>query len=141
MIVRAARPEHFGWLIERADFTGCSPNFRALEAVNSTGRIMGMTGFDGWTENSVVVSIALDNPLALRSLIEPTFEFVFTAANRGVLICTVRASNKKSVRLCQKIGFRETYRIRDAVTVGEDLILFEMRREECRYLNGLRKVA
>jgi hypothetical protein len=141
VIARAAHPSSFGWLVSRADFNGISPQFQAIEAVDETGRIHGMTGFDGWTENSVVGTIAVDNAAALRTLLVPTFQYVFNQSRRGVYIATVRGTNKKSLRLCKHLGFRETHRIKDAIRVGEDLVLFEMRREECRYLDGIRKAA
>lgn len=141
MIIRAAHPSHFDWLVKRADFSGYSPKFRAIEAAHEDGTILGMVGFDGWTDNSCVASFALDTPIALRGLMGPAFEFVFDVAKRGLILCTVRGSNAKSLRVCKHLGFKETYRVRDAVAVGEDLVVFEMRREECRYLKRERKAA
>lgn len=133
MIIRAAPWAHFMWLVERAGCTA-STEFKAIEAVDENGRIHGMVGFDGWTENSVVMNIALDNPASFRHLLRPTFEYAFLQAKRGVALCMVRATNTRSARLCQKVGFREAYRVKDGICVGEDMILFEMRREECRWI-------
>lgn len=141
MIVRAAHPNHFGWLLQRVEVTTPSPQFKAIEVVDETGKIHAMTGFDGWTENAVGILIAIETPSALRHLIAPTFQYVFNQCGRGVALATIRATNAKSLKLTAHVGFRETYRIKDAVRIGEDLVLFEMRREECRYLNGLRKAA
>jgi hypothetical protein len=132
VIIEAAPREAFGWLSKRTEIVP-SLDFKAIVA-HSDGRIHGMAGFDGWTENSVVVSIALDNPAALRGLILEIFRYVFVQANRGVMLAMVRSSNVRSARLCSHVGLREVYRVRDGIRVGEDIVIFEMRREDCRWI-------
>lgn len=125
--------EEYGWLVERA---GCdiTPGFKAIKAVDETGRIHGMVGFGAWTANSCLMHIALETPIALRELLKWSFRYLFEQCGRGVAFATVRAKNEKSMRLCQKAGFREAYRLKDAIEVGEDMVLFEMRREHCRWI-------
>lgn len=130
-----------GWLAERA---GCEigPGFQAMKAVDERGRVHGMVGYGGWTANSFLMHIALDNPACLRSLLKWCFRYPFEQAGRGVAYATVRGTNEPSLRLCRKVGFREVCRLRDAVAVGEDMVLFEMRREECRWIpDVVRKAA
>lgn len=133
MDVVGCYPEEYGWLVDRA---GCeiTQGFKAIKAVDASGRIHGMVGYGGWTENSVVMSIALDNPACFRELLKWAFQYPFEQCNRGVALAMVRANNGRSARLCKRVGFREAYRVRDGIRVGEDLILFEMRREECRFI-------
>jgi RimJ/RimL family protein N-acetyltransferase len=141
MIVKAAPWLHFPWIVSRA---GVSPseNFKAIEALDRDGRIHGMVGYDAFTDNSCVMSIALDNPAAFRALIRPCFEYPFLQLGKGVALCTIRGSNAKSIKLTSHVGFREAYRIRDGISVGEDMLIYEMRREECRWIPQLqRKVA
>lgn len=141
MIVRAAPSEHLPWLVSRAKFNA-SHEIKAMEAVDDDGRIHGMAGFDGWTPNSVVLTIALDNPSCLRHMIHGIFHYAFIQAGRGVALATIVGSNKRSIALCRHVGFREAYRVRDGAQVGEDLVLMEMRREDCRWLpRANRKVA
>lgn len=132
-MVQGAPSEHWRWLNERADIVP-SPVFKAIEAVDEDGRIHGMVGFDGWTENSVVLTIALDNKAALRSLLNPVFDYAFVQAGRGIALAMVRGGNVRSQGLCRHTGFREIYRIRDGIKIGEDIVLFEMRREDCRWI-------
>lgn len=133
MIVQAAPLAHIPWLLERAKFNA-SVEIKAIEAVDSAGRIHGMAGFDGWTPNSVVLTIALDNPACLRHMIHAIFNFAFIQTGRGVALATIIGSNTRSIALCRHAGFREVYRVRDGVKPGEDLVLMEMRREECRWI-------
>lgn len=137
MNVVPASPYMIPWLADRAG-VNVSQNVKAIAAVDARGTIHGMVGFDGWTGNSVVMSVALDNPASLRSLIRPAFDYAFNQANRGVALATVKGSNKRSLRLCNRVGLREVYRVRDGVAVGEDLVIFEMRREDCRWINQRR---
>lgn len=134
-------PQEYGWLVERA---GCdvTPGFQAIKAIDDSGRIHGMVGYGNWTENSVLMHIALENPAAFRSILTMAFRLPFEMANRGVALATVRAKNERSMRLCQRVGFREAYRVKDGIAVGEDLVLFEMRRENCRFIpEQMRKAA
>jgi len=134
--------EHeYGWLVERA---GCdiTPGFKAIKAVDASGRIHGMVGYGAWTENSCLMHIALENPASFRELLKWCFRYPFEQCGRGVVFATVRAKNERSLRLCRKVGMREAYRLRDAVAPGEDMILFEMRPENCRWIpEQMRKAA
>ena len=126
--------EHeYGWLVERA---GCdvSPGFKAIKAVDKQGKIHGMVGYGNWTANACIMHIALDNPAALRGILAWAFRYPFEQCGRNVAIATVRAKNERSMRLCKKVGMREVYRIRDGIEVGEDMVLFEMRSEDCRWI-------
>jgi hypothetical protein len=133
MLVRAAPPEHYGWLEERASCL-VSSSFRAIEAVDDEGRIHGMVGYDCWTPNSVALSIALEHPAALRALLIPGFKYPFVQEGRGIALATVVATNSRSVRLMGRLGFREVHRLRDGWEPGVDLIVYEMRKERCRWL-------
>jgi hypothetical protein len=133
MIVRAAPPEHYGWIAQRAQLVP-GPSFRAIEAVDEQGRIHGMVGYDGWTENMVCVHIALDHPGALRHLIKPGFGIPFLELGRGVLVAQVLSTNERSLRLMTRLGFTYLSRVRDGWAKGVDVCLFEMRREDCRFI-------
>lgn len=140
MRIRAAPVEHFEWLEERAA-CNISPDFRAIEALDAEGRIRGMVGYCDWTPNAVFLHIALESPMAARALWRPAFEYPFEEAGRNVLLATIRAKNYRVTRLLQHLEFTETACIRDGWADGEDFRVFEMRKENCRWLTGQRKVA
>ena len=137
----AAPPVAIPWLLRRV---GCSytAEFRAIMAVKDDGEIAGMVGYDLWTETSCVMHIALENPAAFRTLLVPAFEYPFVQGGKKVVLAMVRGDNEKSRRLCDHVGFREVYRVRDGIEAGVDMVLYEMRREECRWIGQkLRRAA
>ena len=135
MIVRIAPADHLRWLVERAEIAW-TPGLSAIEAVDAQGRIHGMVGFDGVMPNAVSMHIALDNAAALRSLLKPAFRVVFNVYGMGVARAMVRGSNARSLDLVAHAGFKFAYRSVDGWAKGEDLLLFEMRRDECPHLGG-----
>jgi len=126
-------PEEYDWLVERA---GCdiTTGFKAIKVVDEKGKIHGMVGYGNWTANAVVLTIALDNPAALREVLKWGFRYPFEQCGRGIALAVVRGRNKRSLSLCNKVGFRECYRVKDGIDIGEDMIFFQMRREDCRYI-------
>ena len=133
MIVQGAHPSHYEWLTSRTKGS-VSPDFKAIEAVDKEGRIHGMVGYSGWTDTAVVMHIALDNPAALRHLVQPGFSYPFIMANRFISLVIVNSNNPRSMNLCEHLGYREVYRVKDGFQVGVDQVLYEMRRDECRWL-------
>ncbi|AAK94388.1 acyl-CoA N-acyltransferase [Myxococcus phage Mx8] len=116
--------------------TGCvlTRNARAIQAVDASGRIRGVVAYDCWTENAVQAHMAVDTPVVWRSLLRPAFRYPFLEAGKGVLLGIIPADNARSCALALRFGFRETHRVRDGWTAGIDLVVHELRREECRWL-------
>lgn len=131
--VRASHPSRFAWLEQR---TGCvlTRNARAIEAVDGEGRVRGMVGYDGWTENAVQAHMAVETPSVWRSLLRPAFSYPFLEAGKGLLLGVIPAHNGRSVRLVRRLGFRMAHEVRDGWAQGDSLLLFEMRRDECKWL-------
>jgi len=138
--VRPAPPEHYGWIAERAHLV-IGDSFRAIEALNGD-RIVAMVGYDGWTPNSCSMHMACDEPIAARRIIRPAFGLVFDPRPKGyglgVALGAVLSTNPQALALDLHLGFREVARLRDAFDKGVDLIILEMRRENCRWLKGAR---
>ena len=135
--VQASPPEHHDWIASRAGLS-LHAGFMALEAMDDAGRIVGMVGFDGWTPSSVALHVALDTPSALRHLIYPVFGLVFDPEPEGCgkrrINLTVLSTNTRSLALVKHLGFKETHRVKDGWDLGVDIVVFEMRREHCRWI-------
>jgi hypothetical protein len=105
---------------------------KGLAAVDSSGRYRGVVGYDQWTKNSVEAHMAVDTPIAWRTLLPHVFVWPFQHV--GVILGIISASNVPSCRMVDALGFKQLNRIRDGWAPGEDLVLWEMRRENCSYL-------
>jgi len=133
--VTAGHAEAFGWIEAR---TGCvlTRNARAIQALDVSGRIRGVIAYDMWTESAVQAHMAVDSPVVWRSLLRPAFSYPFVEAGRALLLGIIPADNAKSCAMAKRLGFREAYRVVDGWSVGVDLIVHEMRRRECRWLEA-----
>lgn len=140
MKVLAATYEEQEWLVRRIGFTPTAWS-RALKAVDDAGNIRGMVAYDRWTENSCEAHMAVDTPIAWRALLFPAFDCPFNHYGRGLILGIIASNNSRSLALAKRFGFRETYRVRDGVKPGTDIVIHEMRREECRWLKQEREAA
>lgn len=137
--VQAAPPEHHEWIAKRAGLT-LHGGFMAIEAIDDAGRIVGMVGYDGWLPRAVCLHVAVEHPAALRRLISAGFGVAFEPAPAGfgkaAVIATVLSTNTRSLNLVRKLGFRPAYVGRGWAGEDVDFCVFEMRREECRWLRA-----
>lgn len=133
MTVRAATTSELAWIVER---TSCAltPGARGLAAVDAQGRIVGMVVFDGWTESAAVMHVAFDKPIACRSLLFASFDYLFNQCGRELALGILPSHNEKALAFDKKVGFREAYRVRDGWAAGDDLVLIELRKNDCRWL-------
>lgn len=133
MRVRAARPEDFAWLEARA---GCAltPRARGIRALDASGATRGVVAYDMWTPTSCQAHMAVDTPAAWRPLLRHCFHYPFQALGLQLLLGIIPAHNAKSLAMARALGFRETYRVRDGWAPGDDMVVHEMRREDCRWL-------
>jgi len=131
----AGHAEAFEWIEGR---TGCvlTRRARAIQALDASGRIRGVIAYDCWTESGVQAHMAVDSPVVWRSLLRPAFSYPFVEAGREVLLGIIPADNAKSCGMAKRLGFREAYRVVDGWSTGVDLVLFQMRRHECRWLEA-----
>lgn len=138
--MRVQASSNFEWLVQR---TGCELTARAkaIEAVDTHGRIHGMVALDLWTVSAAHMHVALDSAAGSRALLRPAFEWLFVQGGRSLALGVIRASNLKSLRLAKHLGFRDLTRIRNGWAEGEDMCLLQMRKEECRWLQPPQKKA
>lgn len=133
MKVQAAPPEHYTWVAIR---TGCvvTSDFRAVEAIDDNGKIRGMVGYSAWAPNSVQAHMAVESSMVWRHLLKPALSYPFEEAKRGVLVGIINSRNKRSLRMAQHLGFREVGRIKDGYLPGADLVVLQLKKEECGQL-------
>jgi hypothetical protein len=138
--VRASPLSSLLWL-QRRSRCALTPNARAIEVVDAYGQVRGMVAFDNATRTSVEAHMATDTPIAWRSLLPAAFQWAFEELDLRLMLGLIPASNHRARRLVEAAGFSEGYRVREGWAKDVDLVLYEMRKEDCRWLSGQRKVA
>lgn len=95
-----------------------------------------MVVYDGWTPSSVHVHIFSRGPYFLfrKDFLKEVFGYPFRECSLKKLIAVTPAFATDSLAISRALGFREVYRIVDGWDSGVDMIIKEMRREECRYV-------
>ena len=134
MRVVAAAKADFEWMEARLGPVVTS-NARAIKAVDSDGNIRGMVAYDNWTETAVQCHMVVASPAVWRSLLRPAFSYPFEECGKSLLIAIIPQHNHRSVQLTRRFGFRETHRFRDGWAEDSDILVFELRRHECRFLS------
>ena len=104
-MVRAASPESLRWIEAR---TGCvlTREAKGIEAVDARGVVRGQVAYDCWTPMSCQCHMAVDTPVAWRSLVRPAFEYPFRQAGKSVIMGVIPAGNARSVHLAKRLGLR-----------------------------------
>lgn len=87
---------------------------------------------DHWTPNSVHVHMFIDriSPQFCREV----FRYIFDVCGRGLAIGTTPAHNRPALRFATAMGFEPKYRLRDGWAIGEDIVISELRKENCKFL-------
>lgn len=140
MRIRAAEQSDLEWLAQRTGWV-FTQNARGVAAFDRLGRTRGVVGFDEWTPNSVRAHMAVAAPIVWRTLARPAFSYPFVECNKALLLAVVNSDNARSVQLVRRFGFREVHAVKDGWERGVDLLMFQMHRDECRWLRPERKAA
>jgi hypothetical protein len=110
--------------------------------IHEGGEIQGIVLYDYWTENAVQMHVWIPDPRCLsgRVFFREAFRYPFELGNRGLAIAVTPAHNTASLRLQKFLGFVEKYRIQDGWAIGEDMVISELKRENCVWLRPLPNV-
>lgn len=131
MIIQQASPKALAYLAAR---TGLSTTgeFVGLSAVDAAGRLRGVAGYDKWTLNAARLHLLILGPC--RELYTEMFRYPFVIAEKNVLVAEIAESNQRSRKLAVHLGFHELARIADGWAVGDDTIIYTLRRANCKFL-------
>ena len=71
-----------------------------------------------------------------RDYLRACFAYPFVVCGVDRVSGYVDASNARSRRFCERLGFREEARLAGAAPDGGDVVIYAMWRLECRWLGG-----
>jgi RimJ/RimL family protein N-acetyltransferase len=120
------------WLCSRIEVAP-TRNLRCIGHVNADGKTIGVVGYDNWTGTSAQVHLAGEGIWLTREFLYHAFNFVFGQEKLNLIIAVISSGNKQSLRFTKHMGFTELTRIVGAHPEG-DLVVLELRRENCRFL-------
>lgn len=103
--------------------------------------VIAAVGYDHWTPNSVQMHIWIPHPERVtRSFIQEGFRYPFLMCGRGLVVGLTPSNNSAALHFNRRVGFKEVYRMKDAWDLGTDVVVQEMRREDCRWLRRSREL-
>lgn len=117
--------------------TGYVPtlSFNGMKLTDISGRILVMVGFDFWTPNAVQMHIYVRNPKDVtRRFIREVFNYAFITCGRGLVIGITPSDNAPALEFNRRIGFHVTHTIRQGWSEYVDMVVQEMRANDCKWL-------
>lgn len=121
------------WVAEKI---GCGREWRDYEAigVESDGELTGGVVFDDYVANSrCSMHCAGTGNWVGREFLFALFDYAFRQLSCKVVVALVNSENIASAKFVSHLGFEEKCRLEGGSPEG-DLIVFTMRKEECRWL-------
>lgn len=90
-------------------------------------------GYNCWLGDGVFMHVAFRTPNSLtRELLREAFVYPFITCDKRVVYGMTPITNEAAIKFNKKLGFVEVNRT-------SDFVLFEMKREDCRWVNGKEK--
>ena len=128
-------PEYVGWVKENLDPIFCDDTRGILALDEDTGKVLAVCVMDQWTVNSCQTHIAIKNPWVIRhGFMHEVASYIFEVSKRKKIFGLTPSNNKKAIKFNKHIGFREIGRLPEAYDDGVDYIVYQMDKEDCKFL-------
>jgi RimJ/RimL family protein N-acetyltransferase len=124
----------FAWMRSRLPGYGRSDGARAI-GLRRGGVLVAGVAFDGFNGRNLWMHVAADpgGRWLTRGYLDACFRYAFVVCGVDRVSGYVDASNEAARRFDEHLGFKEEARLKGAAQDGGDVILYVMRREDCRY--------
>ena len=130
----ALSPRDFGYIPQNSRPIMCEDS-KGIVATDDEGMPQAICVLDSWTYNSCQIHIWIENAFVLKhGFAEEVFRYVFNTCGRNLIVGVTPADNPKALKFIKHIGLEEIFRIKDGNQIGVDLVVTEIRKENCRYL-------
>ena len=100
---------------------------------------IGFTAFIGKTCQIHVVNF--NKKYTPRKLLWATFDYPFRQLGLESLIGIVNSNNEQAMKYDQNLGFKEVHRFAGLHDDGGDIVVFELKKDECRFIKELANAA
>lgn len=120
-----------------------SANQQALMWANPETKVIewcvGYTDFFGKTCQAHIVN--LGRKCTPKKLLWAMFDYPFNQIGIEVIIGIVNSSNESAMKYDQNLGFTEKCRFENVHDDGGDMVIFSMKKSECRFIKELKNAA
>lgn len=116
-----------------------SEDFQAIGRVGVGGDLIGVVAYNGFCGRVCSMHMAGVGNWVSREFILAAFSYPFKQLDMLAVISPIAESNHRALRFDKHFGFREVHRVPDGYEEGVDLIFLEMRKEDCRYLDEVKR--
>lgn len=124
------------WVAEKVGRSEAWTTAAAL-GLEKDGELVAGIVLDGYTPKArASMHCAIEKKGMNKEFLYACFDYAFRFLDIKVLLNPVSAKNEASLRFTKHIGFKEVGRFPQAWDGEEDLVLFSMQRDECRWLGA-----
>lgn len=119
-----------------------SPDLRCIGWV-SGGHLVIVVGLNAFIGSVAQIHVAFAPGWHFppRNMLREVFRYAFGPAKREMLLGVVNSRNNAAMRFDMRLGFTEVTRLPGMHDEGGDMVLLAMRRDQCRYLEEVRRAA
>ena len=94
-------------------------------------------GFDGFLGKTCQIHVVnRKKKYTPKALLKAVFEYPFCKAGIETLLGVVNSNNTEAMRYDQHLGFKEVSRFEGMHEDGGDLVLFAMKKADCRWIRS-----
>lgn len=110
---------------------------RGITFADKDDQALGVTMYDNWTPNAVHMHVwsKSSRPWFCKDYLKEIFRYPLEICAKGLVIAYTQGDNTPVLEFCRQVGFTEKYRVKDGWKLGTDLVIQEMRREQCPWVS------
>ena len=105
--------------------------------------LKGVVGFNGFLGKvcQMHVAMAPDFRFSPKAMLKACFKFAFLERKCELVLGFVNSLNEAAMRYDEHLGFKELYRIPKLHDEGGDIVVFGLRKNDCKYLTMVEELA
>jgi len=128
----------WGWVNQQVPILRVEDTCGIMAIDEQTNETIGACIMDNWTPNSVQCHFMITSPMVLKhGFLEECFDFLFNESGKQYIYGLIPSDNMKAQKLNKHMGFTEKLRMPDAFADGIDYLVYELKRENCKYLTKI----
>ena len=109
----------------------CSQEGAQGIGLEKEGKMVAAVCYDNWNKKAITAHIVVEGRMSPEFL-ATIFDYPFKQLGVEKVICPIVETNKRSIRLCSKMGFEREATLSDAHPDG-DIYLYSLERSKCRF--------